>query len=495
MDLAPDAGWSAPIDLTRGSEIELPAKPTPATRAVQRLGEALYEIEFLSGEDVIRAGAQAAPRGQITMAQARVPDAAVPTPEPRTCAAPPSGDDLAGGRQLFVSPEGDDAGAGNMVHPWRTLDHAVDQLRPGDTLFLRGGTYRERGVDVRSRGEPGKPITIVNFAREEAVIDGSFPEFQTPQNDEWILVAAESSLWRSKRRYGPGTFFGKIEVAGKLVALNVYRDFGAIAARAATWRENGHYYLGPGLHWSREDGHIYIRLRPPEPQAIHGRVFSVPEIADPRRNKLFIGNHVVGLSLDGTRHVVLKGLGIKHFLRPLDVRSGVALSLSDLEIVPGRTGVVIGKDVQNVQLRGVTVDAGFPAWVSWRDVKSGPRVAAHLKLTGLILRGQTDCISITHSRFIDVFDGITAVGNPERLSVRNNEFDRVIDDALQLGTAAAHVEFAYNLVLGPGPSHHGSGPSRAPNPRLGSSSRPYNAMNAMPATAIGSPTGTKSSTP
>ena len=462
MDLVPDAGFVEPIDLTCGSRMELAEAPTSPTRVVQRLCNALYAIEFLSGAAGICEGAATAPRGRITVARAKAPDAAVPSPEPRACADPPNGDDLGGGRQLFVSPEGDDAGEGNLVHPWRTLEHAVDQLRPGDTLFLRGGTYRERGVAISARGGPGAPITIVNFAGEEVVIDGSFPEFQTPHNDEWTLVAAETGLWRSKRRYGSGTFFGKMEVAGKLYALNVYRDFGAIATRETTWREDGHYYLGPGLHWSREDGHIYVRLQPPDPQAIHGRVFPIPEIADPRRNKLFIGNHLRGLWLDGTRHLVLKGLAIKHFLRPLDVRLGALLSLIDLEIVPGRTGVLIGKYVRNVGLHGLTVDAGFPAWVSWRDVKSGPRVAAHLKLTGVIVRSEVDCISITHSRFLDVFDGITAVGNPERLSVRHNEFDRVIDDALQLGTAAAHVEFAYNLVFGPGPSHHGSGPSRAP---------------------------------
>lgn len=459
MDLVPDAGFFEPIDLACGSRMEL-AEASPATRALQRLGDAVYATEFLSGAAGIGEGAGPAPRGRITVTKA--PEAAVPSPEPRACVDPSNGDDLGMGRQLFVSPEGDDAGTGELVHPWRTLDHAVEQLRPGDTLFLRGGTYRERSVAVRARGAPGAPITIANFAGEEVVIDGSFPEFQTPHNDEWTLVAAETGLWRSKRSYGSGTFFGKMEVAGHLYALNVYKDFGAIAARETTWREDGHYYLGPGLHWSQEDGHIYVRLQPPDPKAIHGRVFPVPEIADPRRNRLFIGNQTRGVWLDGARHLVVKGIGIRHFLRPLDVGPGVALTLHDLEIVPGRTGVVIGKDVRNVQLRGVTVDAGFPAWVSWRDVKSGPRVAAHLKLTGLILRGQTDCISITHSRFIDVFDGITAVGNPERLSVRNNEFDRVIDDALQLGTAAAHVEFAYNLVLGPGPSHHGSGPSRAP---------------------------------
>jgi hypothetical protein len=183
LDLVPDAGFLEPIDLTCGSCIELAEAPSLATRAVQRLCDALYAIEFLAGVGRTCETAATAPRGRITVAQAKAPDAAVPSPEPRPCADPPSGDDLSGGRQLFVSPEGDDAGEGDLAHPWRTLDHAVDQLRPGDTLFLRGGTYREREVAIRARGEPGAPITIVNFAGEEVVIDGSFPEFQTPHND------------------------------------------------------------------------------------------------------------------------------------------------------------------------------------------------------------------------------------------------------------------------------------------------------------------------
>lgn len=456
MDLLPDAGFVQPVDLTCGAPAELAEASSPATHAGQGLCGALYGIEFMSGCE--RAGT--APRGRITVA--RAPAAAVAAAQPSACADPPSRDAPSHGRQLFVSPEGHDADAGDRMHPWRTIQHAVEQLRPGDTLFLRRGTYREHGIAVQAHGAPDAPITIASFPGEEVVIDGSFPEFQTPSNDEWTLVAAETGLWRSKRRYGSGTLFGKVAAGGKLYALNVYEDFDAIATRETAWREDGRYYLGPGLHWSREDHHIYVRLQPPDPEAIHGRAFPMPESADPRRNQLFIGHHTRGLLLDGARHIVIKGLGIKHFLRPVDVRSGALLTLVDLEIVPGRTGVLIGEGAQHVGLHGIRVDAGFPAWVAWRDVKSGPRVAARLKLTGALVRSETECISITGSHFADVFDGITAAGNSERLSIRNNAFDRVIDDALQLGTAAAHVEFAYNLVLGPGPSHHGSGSSRSP---------------------------------
>ena len=461
MDFTPDVGSLQQTDLSCRSCIEAPGPPAAGPARAQ-LSDALHAIEFLPGTDGISGAGPAPPRGRITVAQAQSADAAAQSPEPRACAAPPEEADPGAGRQLFVSPDGDDTAAGGPERPWRTLGHAVARLRPGDTLSVRGGTYREHGIEIRARGEPDAPIAVVSFAGEEVVIDGSFPELQAPDNDEWTLVAAETGLWRSKRSYEPGTFFGKIEVDGELYALNVYPDLEAIAAEATTWEESGRYYIGPGLHWNREDGHLYVRLQPPDPRAIHGRVFDIPSDPDPRRNRLFIGNQLSGLRLEGVRGLVLEGLAIRHFLRPLDVQSGALVSLIDLEITPGRTGVLIEEDVRDLALRGVTFDAGFPAWASWRDVKSGPRVAAALKLSGVILRSGGECISITGSRFLDVFDGVTAAGSPERLSVRHNVFDRVIDDALQLGTAAAHVEFAYNLVFGPGPSHHGSGASIAP---------------------------------
>src|SRR5688572_27325640 len=55
------------------------------------------------------------------------------------------------GPALFVDAQrGDDAQAGSEAQPWKTLRHALRQLKPGDTLYLRGGTYYERPALSRS---------------------------------------------------------------------------------------------------------------------------------------------------------------------------------------------------------------------------------------------------------------------------------------------------------------------------------------------------------
>jgi len=77
-----------------------------------------------------------------------------------------SRDDPAGG--VYVSTSGNDATAtGAKDKPFKSINAALAAAKPGDTVILRGGTYRE-GVNVRVR----KPnITIKSAKGEWAVID------------------------------------------------------------------------------------------------------------------------------------------------------------------------------------------------------------------------------------------------------------------------------------------------------------------------------------
>ncbi len=73
--------------------------------------------------------------------------------------------------QYYVSLEGDDNHPGTLDQPWRTIQKAADTLQPGDTVFIRGGTYQEH-VQVHINGSPGDPITFRNYPGETVIIDG-----------------------------------------------------------------------------------------------------------------------------------------------------------------------------------------------------------------------------------------------------------------------------------------------------------------------------------
>ena len=66
-----------------------------------------------------------------------------------------------------------------MQRPWRTVQRALDAVRPGDTVVVRAGTYRENLAFTRS-GKPGAPVTLRSFAGERVVLrpstsDPSYP--------------------------------------------------------------------------------------------------------------------------------------------------------------------------------------------------------------------------------------------------------------------------------------------------------------------------------
>ena len=70
-----------------------------------------------------------------------------------------------------ATPGASDTNAGTEEKPFKTIPHAADVVRPGDTVFVMAGQYDER-VKVRNGGVEGRPITLRAMPRRSAVIGG-----------------------------------------------------------------------------------------------------------------------------------------------------------------------------------------------------------------------------------------------------------------------------------------------------------------------------------
>lgn len=76
-------------------------------------------------------------------------------------------------RDLHVSVEGDNANDGlSLATAWRTVGHAADRARPGDTIRIAAGVYPER-VRVRTTGEADAPIVFTSLPGEQVIFDGN----------------------------------------------------------------------------------------------------------------------------------------------------------------------------------------------------------------------------------------------------------------------------------------------------------------------------------
>jgi hypothetical protein len=91
----------------------------------------------------------------------------------RNASAPAAVDAAAGadGVTYYVATNGSDENPGAFAMPWRTLQHAAETVRPGDTVLVRGGTYNERLV-LRSSGAENAFLTFENFPGETPVLSG-----------------------------------------------------------------------------------------------------------------------------------------------------------------------------------------------------------------------------------------------------------------------------------------------------------------------------------
>jgi Right handed beta helix region len=77
-----------------------------------------------------------------------------------------------GHSSLYVATNGEDSNPGTIEKPLRTIQHAADIARPGDTVLVRAGIYcQQLAVKVSGNAEQGF-ITFQSQPGEHAILDG-----------------------------------------------------------------------------------------------------------------------------------------------------------------------------------------------------------------------------------------------------------------------------------------------------------------------------------
>lgn len=245
---------------------------------------------------------------------------------------------LTKGPAFHVDPRrGDDRNDGSAAKPWKTAQHGVRRLRPGDTLYLRGGTYHEKIYLTRS-GTADAPIVLASYPGELAVIDGGLREFLDSPATSWeplkggaageyvstraylnaddrrvptqFLPAGWEPMWgiEEQRPLALGHF------ADSMVPLHGYRTLADLRATNELHRgkkDPGGVYCGPGLWYNRETGRIHVRLAHHQLAGLGGRAYRGE--TDPRKLPLVValgfGDDVFRIS--GVKHVRVEGLVLR----------------------------------------------------------------------------------------------------------------------------------------------------------------------------------------
>ncbi|HEY0001963.1 MAG TPA: sigma-70 family RNA polymerase sigma factor [Actinoplanes sp.] len=97
---------------------------------------------------------------------------------------------------LYVSSNGSDSDDGSITRPYATLAKAVATVQPGQTIALRGGTYRPTaGLTISTSGTAAKRIVLTGYRGERPIIDAAgIPAGQwavTQQAAFWTIQGLE----------------------------------------------------------------------------------------------------------------------------------------------------------------------------------------------------------------------------------------------------------------------------------------------------------------
>ena len=111
----------------------------------------------------------------------------------------------------FAAPNGASAASGTIDSPW-DLQTALNQpkvVQPGDTIWLRGGTYhalKSGGFASNLNGTAASPIIVRNYNGERATIDGHGTEFTLAVHGSctwfWGIEVMDSNTQRSTATVG-----------------------------------------------------------------------------------------------------------------------------------------------------------------------------------------------------------------------------------------------------------------------------------------------------
>ena len=127
-------------------------------------------------------------------------------------------------RELHVSKTGDDSASGSYAKPYLTINKAASLARPGDTVTIHNGTYREWVKPVRGGTDENKRITYRAAPGEKVIIKGS------ERITSWTSEAG--GVWKVEL---PNSFFGQYNP----YALNVSGGW----LNYGKWHHRGDIYL------------------------------------------------------------------------------------------------------------------------------------------------------------------------------------------------------------------------------------------------------------
>jgi len=358
------------------------------------------------------------------------------------------------------SSRGNDANPGTKAKPWKSINHGLRRLKPGDALHLRGGTYYENVV-IPVSGTEEAEIVIRSHPGELATIDAGLREFHDSPEDSWKpFEGGAKGEFVSTRTYpqfngrpivhafpaaGWEPFFGKEDVravalghfADSMVPLHGYRQVEDLRDDSMLWDVSSKFdkaagvYCGPGLWFNRKTERIHVRLAHTTLAGLGDRHYRGE--TDPRKLALCVSGPygADALRINGVSNVVLRDIEVRGASgSPLvNLYGSENVTLDGLTLHGGSPGLLAKASskvrIVNCAFRGLAAPWSSRASMKYRGTPSYRLITQRNKPLNKDWE-------ISHCEFTDDHDGIW-IRYVDGLNFHHNYFDHFNDDGIEVG--------------------------------------------------------------
>src|ERR1035437_5355456 len=132
---------------------------------------------------------------------------------------------------FFVSPNGSRSGTGSITNPWDiyTAVRATNSIQPGDTLYLRGGTYLggwltnyAGRLNLLLVGTSNNPVTVRPYKNEKPILSIGLAD----QTGEILIIGGTYTILRDVEIVNQST--NRLTWANYAVSITVQGTFNKI---------------------------------------------------------------------------------------------------------------------------------------------------------------------------------------------------------------------------------------------------------------------------
>ncbi len=331
------------------------------------------------------------------------------------------------GRTLHVDQAAKAAGDGSQGAPFATIQAGVDAARPGDTVLVHAGVYRE-AVVVKTSGTPEAYITIKG--QPGATLDGSSAE---------MLERKPTGRWQSVRvaqggdnGTSPYDFVTDCDWPVNYVAVNDEKMYGY-----STLDDMMTCRSGPpgGWYQDTEAGKLYIHQT---------RAYLSPD-----NTETVVSRLDCGLLLDGAQYILVDGLQVRYYGKMgIDIR-GSNNVVQNCLVHHQDLGVnIYGRDYQNNTIQDSHVYQTMVYRWPWYMTKNTRYEVDNISCRGG--RGNVVRRNVIHGSFdgigLSVWEALREPGWMQDTDVSDNYIYDCGDDGCEPEGTCTNLRFVGNTV-------------------------------------------------